>query len=207
MKTYKGFNKDMTCRGFQYEVGEDYETNDAQVCSSGFHACEMPLEVFQYYKPSDSVYCEVIQDGKISKSDEGTKIASSKIHIGIRLSIAELVKAQISFVFDRIKNLKEESSAATSGNWSSAATSGNGSSAAASGEESSAATYNRNGIALACGKNAIAKGVVGSYIVLTEWNDNADELLLAKMIRIDGKKYKADTWYILENEEIKEVIR
>lgn len=77
-------------------------------------------------------------------------------------------------------------------------------SAATSGEESSAATSNKNGIALACGKNAKAKGVMGSYIVLTEWNENADELICAKMVRIDGETYKTDTWYKIEDGEIVE---
>ena len=205
IKSYKGFNKDMTCRGFKYEEGEEYETETANVCYSGFHACQMPLEVLQYYQPSKSIYHEVEQRGDISKSDDGsTKVASTKIKIGASIGIKSLVNAQIGFVFKKSKNENnatsgDGSSAATSGNESSAATSGNGSSAVTSGYGSSAATFNKNGIAMACGKNSKAKGVIGSYIVLTEWNDTSDELIEAKMIRVDGKKIKADTWYKLKS--------
>ena len=261
IKSYKGFNKDMTCTSngvtFQYAEGEEYETERAEVCDCGFHACEIPLDTFKYYQPSKSEYHEVEQSGDISKNFGDSKIASTKIKIGAKIGIKGLVKAQIDFVFDKVKRNNsdnatsgeessaatsgdwssaatsgnrssaatsgEESSAATSGNgssaatsgnrssaatsgdWSSAATSGNGSSAATSGEESSAATSNKNAIALACGKNAKAKGVIGSYIVLTEWNEKADTLISAKMVQIDGEIYKADTWYKIKNGEIVEV--
>ena len=103
MKTYKGFNKDMTCRGFQYEEGNEYETDVAEVCSSGFHACEYPLDCFNYYSPNISVYHEVEQDGEISKHDSDTKVVSTKIKVGVRLSIADLVKAAIDFTMSKIK--------------------------------------------------------------------------------------------------------
>ena len=212
MKTYKGFNKDMTCIGFQYEEGKEYETNEAVCCQSGFHACEMPLDVFKYYAPSQSVYCEVEQYGDISRDGEDTKISSTNIKIGAKIGVAGIVKAQINFIFDKIKKSREKAeseedieSAATSGDWSSAATSGDGSSAATSGDGSSAATSNKNAIVLACGKKAKAKGVKGSYLVLTEWNEDSTELLCAKMERVDGEKIKSDTWYRLENGEFVEV--
>ena len=282
MKTYKGFNPDMTCRTFKYKQGEEYETDTAVCCRSGFHACEMPLDCFKYYQPSKSIYCEVEQGGDISKGDD--KISSTKIKIGARLSIEDIVRAQIDLVFDKIKKSKnksenqnncecaatsgEESSAATSGNgssaatsgdwssaatsgnwssaatsgyrssaatsgyrssaatsgyrssaatsgdgscaatsgdWSSATTSGNGSSAVTSGFKSSAATSNKNAIVLACGKKAKAKGVKGSYLVLTEWNEDSTELLCAKMERVDGEKIKENIWYVLQNGEFVEV--
>ena len=204
MKTYKGFNKDMTCRGFQYEDGKEYETDSAICCQSGFHACEMPLDVFKYYAPSKSIYHEVEQYGDISKDDNDTKISSTKIKIGAKIGIAGIVKAQIDFVLDKIKNSKEK--AESEKDIESAATSGNGSSAATSGEESSAATSNKNGVVLACGKNARAMGVKGSYLVLTEWNEDSTELICAKIERVDGEKIKSDTWYRLENGEFVEVL-
>ena len=101
MKAYKGFNKDMTCSPdgvpFQYEEGKEYETDKAECCNSGFHACEMPLDVFKYYQPSKSVYHEVEQSGETSK--DGDKTSSTKIKIGARLSIKAMVKAQIELVF------------------------------------------------------------------------------------------------------------
>ena len=99
MKTYKGFNKDMTCRGYQYEEGKEYETNEPVICcNSGFHACEYPLDCFGYYVPSESVYHEVEQSGEISKDTSDTKVASSKIKIGAAISIAGLVKASFEYI-------------------------------------------------------------------------------------------------------------
>ena len=94
---YKGFNTDMTCRGFQYEEGKEYNGKIAEVCKSGFHACEHPLDCLSYYSPCNSVYHEVEQSGVISKSDDDSKIASSSIKIGARMSIAGLVRAAIEF--------------------------------------------------------------------------------------------------------------
>ena len=99
MKAYKGFNKDMTCRGFQFEEGKAYEhKGDVKVCKSGFHACERPLDCFVYYPPASSVYHEAEVDGDISKEDNDTKVAAKKIKIGARLDIARLVQAQFEYV-------------------------------------------------------------------------------------------------------------
>ena len=145
MKAYKGFNKDMTCRGFQYKEGETYETDKASLCREGFHACLDPLNTFSYYQPTNSIYHEVeVDDGAEREENGDSKVASRTIKIGARLSIKDLVTAQIGLVIERSKgdaySSGHRSSAATSGDWSSAATSGNGSSAATSGYRSSAAT-------------------------------------------------------------------
>lgn len=290
MKAYKGFNKDMTCRGFQYEEGKSYETDEAELCKSGFHACLMPLNCLVYYGPENSVFHEVELDDVSDKCREDTKVCAEKIKIGARLSIAGIVSAQISSVFEKSKKeskilenrdyvatSEDNSSAAASGNWSSAATSGYkssattsgyGSSAATSGRISSAATSghesvaatsgygssaavsgdwsiaaasgdwsiaaasgykssatafgcggvaatsgvnssatanNKNVVALACGNYARAKGVLGSFLALTEWDENGAEILCAKMERVDGEHIKADTWYILKDGEFKEL--
>ena len=99
VKSYKGFNKDMTCRGFQYEEGKEYETSKAVVCNEGFHACEHPLVCLDYYPPNTSIYHEVEQTGEFSSVFCGgdSKIASTKIKIGAKLSIAGLVQAAIDF--------------------------------------------------------------------------------------------------------------
>jgi len=111
IKGYKGFNKDMTCRGFQYEEGEEYETEEAEICEKGFHACEYPLDCFSYYNPTESVYHEVEQSGEISKNeDEDTKLASTKIKIGAKLSIAGIVQAAIEYTSSRVKKESDNDS-------------------------------------------------------------------------------------------------
>ena len=103
MKAYKGFNHDMTCRGFRYEEGKSYETARAAVCEEGFHACEYPLDCFGYYEPHESVYHEVELDGDTDRGPDDTKVAATKIKIGARLSIADMVKAALDFTFSRTK--------------------------------------------------------------------------------------------------------
>ena len=104
LKTYKGFNKDMTCRGFQFEEGKEYKEEKAEACKYGFHACEYPLDVFNYYPPNESVFHEVEPSGDISRDGENSKIASTKIKIGASINIAGLVKAAIEYTTKRVKN-------------------------------------------------------------------------------------------------------
>jgi hypothetical protein len=104
IKAYKAFDKDLSCRGFKYEVGKEYEeTGDIKACKKGFHACPYPLDVFGYYAPAGSRFCEVEQSGKINDS-ESDKVCSSKIRIGAELDIRGLVKAAISYVKERCTN-------------------------------------------------------------------------------------------------------
>lgn len=100
---YKGFNLDMTCKGMQYKEGESYETDIAEACKTGFHACQYPLDCFNYYDPAHSVYHVVDQDGELSYHKDDTKVASTKIKIGAEISIAGLVKAAIECTQKRIK--------------------------------------------------------------------------------------------------------
>ena len=104
IKAYKAFDKDLSCRGFKYEVGKEYEeTGYIKVCEKGFHACPYPLDVFGYYPPAGARFCEVEQSGKIDDS-ESNKVCSSKIRIGAELDIRGLVKAAVSYVKERCTN-------------------------------------------------------------------------------------------------------
>ncbi|WHX12198.1 hypothetical protein QMY64_13545 [Phocaeicola dorei] len=104
IKAYKAFDEDLSCRGFKYEVGKEYEeTGDIKACEKGFHACPYPLDVFGYYAPAGSRFCEVEQSGKIDDS-ESDKVCSSKIRIGAELDIRGLVKAAVSYVKERCTN-------------------------------------------------------------------------------------------------------
>lgn len=113
INSYKGFKKDMTCRGFKYEEGETYKEENANVCNAGFHACEYPLDCFSYYPPATSVYHEVIQSGSLSKSNGDTKVSSTKIKIGAEIGIAGIVKAAIKYTKSRTTTECTDENAAT----------------------------------------------------------------------------------------------
>ena len=99
IKSYKGFDKNLKCRDFQYEIGKEYEMDgEIKVCNRGFHACESPFDVFDHYTMIDSRFCEVEQDGNISKEDRGTKICSSKIKIKAELKLADMINLGIEWL-------------------------------------------------------------------------------------------------------------
>ena len=214
IKSYKGFNKDMTCRGFQYEEGKEYKEETADACHSGFHACEYPLDCLNYYSPNESVYHEVVQSGEFDRDGDASKVASTKIKIGAKLDISGLVKAAIDFTMSRVK--KEAGSDEYYG--ASSAT-GNCGASSATGYKGASSAEDKDAVAVAWGYKGKAMGVLGSYIVLAEWkyigseNDDAYdrseqeawEFVGAKMFRVDGEKVKPDTWYRLENGELVEV--
>ena len=102
MKAFKGFNKDLTCRGFQYEEGKEFHTEKADCCNEGFHACEYPLDCFGYYNPAESVFHEVELSGDMDRENSDTKVCATDIKIGARISIAGLVKAAIDFTMSRV---------------------------------------------------------------------------------------------------------
>ena len=145
IKSYKGFNKNMTCCGFQYEEGKEYEEEIVEVCDHGFHACEYPLDCLNYYYPNESVYHEVEQSGEIQKHNDDTKVASTKIKIGAEISIAGLVKAAIEYTVKRVKkdaesDEKHGASSATGDYGASSATGNCGASSATGYKGASSAT-------------------------------------------------------------------
>ena len=147
VKSYKGFNKDMTCRGFQYKEGKEYKTSKAVVCNEGFHACEHPLVCLDYYPPNTSIYHEVEQTGEFSSVFCGrdSKIASTKIKIGAKLSIAGLVQAAIDFTKSKTVTMQDATedygvSSATGDSGASSATGDYGASSATGYKGASSAT-------------------------------------------------------------------
>ena len=217
IKSYKGFNKDMTCRGFQYEEGKEYEEPSVEICDHGFHACEYPLDCLGYYSPNKSVYHEVKQSGEIQKQSNDSKVASTKIKIGAEISIAGLVKAAIEYTTERTKKETDNdnpkgASSATGYKGASSAT-GNCGASSATGYKGSTIAGDPDSIAVAWGYHGKAKGVLGSYLVLADWVGDEDNywtqdlwtLNGAKMVRVDGDNIKADTWYTMKNGEIVEV--
>lgn len=226
IKAYKAFDKDLSCRGFKYEVGKEYEeTGYIKACEKGFHACPYPLDVFGYYAPAGSRFCEVEQSGKIDDS-ESDKVCSSKIRIGAELDIRGLVKAAVSYVKERCTNEcnAEPGKPATAGNggaatagdggaatagYRGAATAGN-SGAATAGDRGAAtargkASTGSNGLSVARGKNVQVKGGIGAILVIAEERDDTYDIVDWKAVAVDGEVVKADTWYRLENGELVEV--
>ena len=212
MKAYKGFNSDMTCRGFQYKEGGKFKTDSVSVCHFGFHACEHPLDCLGYYAPGDgSVYHEVELGGKIDKDSEDSKVAATEIKIGARLSIAGLVKAAIDYTMSKVKpeaKADEDNGAASATGYKGAASAtGDKGAASATGDKGAASAGHETAIAVAWGIEGRAKGVKGSHIVLADWRFLSDGWKFhgAKMLRIDDEAFKADTWYSFRNGEIVEV--
>ena len=146
IKAYKGFNSALRCRGFQYEVGKTYEMDDdIRCCERGFHACGNPLEVLSYYPPSDSRYCEVEQGGIVSKDNDGSKAASSKIHISCEIGLKGIIEAGVKFILDKVNlgndkksNTGNRSAATNTGYCSAATNTGNRSAATNTGDYSAA---------------------------------------------------------------------
>ena len=198
---YKGFDKDLKCRGFQYEVGKEYEEPKAEACECGFHACEYPLDVFGYYPPGSSRYCEVEQSGDIDKSDSD-KTCSTKIKIGAEIGIAGLIKAAIQYTKSKCTNEynAEPGKSATAGNRG-AATAGYAG-AATAGEYGAATSRGKsctgdNGLCVARGNNVRVKGGLGSILVIAEEAEDSYDIENWIAVIVDGDKIKADTWYKL----------
>ena len=223
MKTYKGFNKDMTCRDFQYEEGKEYEaTGEIKCCNNGFHACEDPLDCFNYYSPGQSVYHEVEQSGELSRNNDGdSKVASSKIKIGARLDIAKIVRLHFDFIKSRTTFENTDPKQASAGENGAASAGENGAASAGAYGAASAglngaasagaygaavskgsAVVGKNGIACVRGNNCKVKGGLGAILVIAEENDYDNDIKEWKAFVVDGEKVKADTYYALKDGEI-----
>ena len=180
MKALKGFDKDLRCRGFQYEVGKEYEEKEAELCNKGFHACEFPLDVLGYYPPAGgNRYCEVELNDNGERHTYDTKVCGTRIKIGAEIDIKGLIKATFDYVKERCttKEICANNTALTGG-YSSALTGGNWS-----------VVYG--------GKGAKVRAKKGSVLALQHWENY--ELKGIKFKEVDGVKIKEDTYYELKN--------
>ena len=159
MKAYKGFDENLKCRDFQYEIGEEYEEDVAELCKTGFHACEAPLDVFCYYSPNKSRYCKVELDDVSSKTSDDSKRCGKKIKIGAEIGIHGLIKAHFDYVKEHTTHEVKNYGAATAGN-SGAATAGDYGAATAG--DSGAATAGYRGAATAGYSGAATAGDSGA---------------------------------------------
>lgn len=201
IKGYKGFDKELKCRGFLYEVDKEYEQGgEIKCCNNGFHFCENPFDVFSYYPPNDSRYCEVHGSGKYDKDNDDSKVSVSKIKIGFEIGLKGLIDAGIKFILDKVN--WEESKATNTGNQSAATNIGDESAATNTGNRSAASVEGFESIAIVTGYDCKAKGSLGCWIVLTErgeWDGNTYPIKCVKSFKVDGKKVKSNTWYKLIN--------
>ena len=206
MKGYKGFDNELKCRGYQYEVGKTYETDKAELCETGFHFCECPLDVFGYYPPADNGrmnrYCEVEAEDVSDEKGDDSKRVSKKLSVGAEIGIPGLVKAHIEYVKATVTDAieKGDAEAATAG-YKGAATAGEYGAATAKGS----AMVGAEGIAVVRGNNCKAMGGIGSVLVIVEENEADYGISVWKAGVVDGKTLKADTWYTLKDGEFVKV--
>ena len=221
IKSYKGFDKNLKCRDFQYEIGKEYEMDgEIKVCSRGFHACESPFDVFDHYTMIDSRFCEVEQDGNISKEDRGTKICSSKIKIKAELKLADMINLGVEWLKEitspeKIKtSIKDNSSGngakiGSSGNGAQIGSSGDGAQIGSSGNDAKIDSTGEDCVIMCAGINSVAKASKGSWITLSEWSysDKKQRYIpvCVKTEFVDGEKIKADTYYKLDGGVFKEI--
>ena len=232
MKCFKGFDKDLKCRDFQYEIGKEYTEEKADICNYGFHACEFPMDVFNYYPPSDSRYCEVELEANNQKSSDDSKRVGKKISVKAEIGIAGIIKAGVEYIKEQVNweddkatntgdysaetntgdqsaatNTGYQSAATNTGDRSAATNTGNKSAATNTGNYSAAIVEGKESIALATGIKSKAKGKIGCFIVLTEWKEINFEyhLVDVKSAKVDGKNIKEDTFYMLKDGKFVEV--
>lgn len=207
MKCFKGFDKDLKCRDFQYEIGKEYTEEKADICNCGFHACKFPMDVFGYYSPSDSRYCEVDLEANNQLSNDSKRVGK-KISVKAEIGIAGIIKAgveyikeQVNWEDDKATNTGNYSAATNTGNYSAATNTGYQSAATNTGDRSAAIVEGKESIALATGIKSKAKGKIGCFIVLAEWKEINCEyhIVDVKSAKVDGENIKEDTFYTLKD--------
>lgn len=171
LKCFKGFDKDLKCRDFQYEIGKEYEEEKAGLCECGFHACEHPLDVLGYYPPVDgSRYCSVELEDSGERHDDDTKVCGKKIKVCAEIGIKGLIKAAFEYTKERCTNSEM-------GGYSSALTGGY-----------SSVVYG--------GKEAKVRAGKGSVLALQYWKNG--EFKGIKFKEVDGVEIKENTYYKLD---------
>ena len=204
IKAYKGFDRDMKCRGFRYEVGKEYETEKAELCRCGFHACESPLRVWDFYPPCDgNRFCEVEQSGDIENEGENGKSVSTKIKIGSEIGIPGLVKAHVEWVKERTEGL-----GGSSGDAAQIGSSGGYAQIGSSGDDARIECKADHAVVACSGKNSKIKASTGTWVSLAEygeWDGNGFPCIGMIAFQIDGEKYRPNVWYTMKEGRIVEV--
>ncbi|EGI3622272.1 hypothetical protein IGE50_002626 [Salmonella enterica] len=215
--TFKGFNKDLTCRDFQFAIGETFHHDGkVEACGSGFHACECPFDVFSYYPPAESRYAETISFGVIDREEEGdTKIASASITIKSELTLPQFIQRGIEWIWSKIdKSLEQQimtgdwSAATNTGDWSAATNTGNRSAATNTGDWSAATNTGdwsaaevsgSQSVAASLGIEGKARASEGGAIVLC-YRDEDGELIHIRASKVGENGIMPDIWYQLNED-------
>ena len=207
MVGYKGFNPDMTCRDFKFEVGKTYKEKEASLCHKGFHFCENPLDIFDYYDPTNRFH-EIIAEDVDKEVSSDSKRVAKKITIGAELSLHSICDLGMKFILSKvdfkdkeIHNTGDYSAASNTGYRSAASNTGNYSAASNTGDRSAASVSGKESVAMAIGYDSKAKGSKGCWIVLSEWEEKNSGYHIkdVQCVKVDGKIIKADIYYKLEN--------
>ena len=221
MIVYKGTDKDMKCRGFQFDLGKEYVEEEAKLCDKGFHGCEYPLDVFTHYAPADSRFFVADLDGVTDEEEEGdSKRAGTKIKLRAEIGIAGIVKAAVEYIKEKAESSKNQtgnwsaatntgdcSAATNTGDCSAATNTGNWSAATNTGNRSAATVDGKESIAIVTGVDSKASGAIGCWLVLTDrggWNGDTFPIKEVRAVKVDGEIIKPGVFYKLENGEVVE---
>ena len=212
---FKGLDKDFKCRDYQFEVGKTFtHEGSLQMCASGFHFCEHPLDVFSYYDPACGRFAEVETDSDSGLTHNDSKRVCGSITIKAEISFSAMIASAVKFVFDRAdwskkeQHAKDNSGAASAtGDSGAASATGYRGAASATGYSGAASATGEQGCAVALGIEGKAKGIVGAWLTIAEWKhvDGNWERIDVQTVKIDGKKIKAETWYWLVGGKFTEV--
>ena len=214
MKVYKGTDENMMCHGKQYVLGETVAEKDAKLCKRGLHACEMPIDVLNYYPPATSRYFDAEADEVSDERGYDSKIVAKKMTLKAEIGIPGLVKAQIEYIkkqigFDNaIKRADAGKENHATGDQGAASATGYLGAASATGYRGAASATGKSGVALAAGLECKAKGALGCAICCVkrgDWDGETFPIVAVKAAIVDGETIKADTWYMLKNGEFVEV--
>ena len=219
MKGYKGFNEKFQCtpegKVFQYEVGKEYEHDgDVDLCKKGFHFVEAPLAVFGYYPPTGR-FAEVDGDGVPDQTDESTKRVAKRLKITAEVSLSALIGLGVKFILDKVDfknapatNTGYQSAATNTGYQSAATNTGTKSAATNTGYQSAATNTGEEGCVISLGIDGKASGANGCWLTLAEWKEDKQynwHRIDVQTVKVDGKKIKAETFYMLKGGKFVEV--
>ncbi|MEZ1749331.1 DUF7666 domain-containing protein [Pseudomonas aeruginosa] len=219
---YKGFKQDLTCRGYQFEIGGTYKhEGEVEACASGFHSCEYPLDVFGYYAPGESRFAIVKASGQLSRHDDDSKIASATLVVEAEISMPTMISRALDWIMSKVdksveqtvvgetasntgyqsaaSNTGNRSAASNTGYRSAASNTGNRSAASNTGDYSAAEVSGKESVAASLGIEGRARASAGSAIVLCH-RDDEGRLIHIRASKVGENGVEPDTWYQLNAE-------